>query len=174
MQFSSISSRNIAFGVLVLLAILIMTTTFSIKNSILTSVFGVKNVKAYSDIDNLNNLNNYESVNREGFTIREGFTFNTNKDEESIDECINRKLASLKTELGGSKGINDIKKTLNNAKQICDYEATKSMMNLLSANKTTKTINLEDIFNDTDNKDCGRCKDYTQISSKLKDMIDSL
>ena len=98
--------------------------------------------------------------------------FNTDKDEESIDECINRKLASLKTELGGNKGINDIKKTLNNAKQICDYEATKSMMNLLSANKTTKTINLEDIFNDTDNKDCGRCKDYTQISSKLKDMID--
>tara|TARA_B100000902_G_C27322663_1_gene925843 strand:+ start:18099 stop:18617 length:519 start_codon:yes stop_codon:yes gene_type:complete len=172
MQFSNTSFRNIAFGILGLLLIVIMTSTFRIKNSIVNSVFGVKNINAYS---NTQEYSNWNTDNREGFTVREGFIFDTEKkNEDNVDECINRKLSSLKTELGGDKGINDIKNILKNAKKICDYEATKSMMNLLSANKSTKTINLEDILNDHENKDCGRCKDYTELSSKLKDMLDNI
>ena len=172
MQFSSTSLRNIAFGILALLGLLIMTSTFSIKNNIINSVFGVKNINAYNDVQEYSNWN---SNTREGFTVREGFNFEKDKEnEETVDECIARKVASLKTELGGIQGIRDIKKTLENAKQICDYEATKSMLNLISANKTSKTVNFEDLLNDNENKDCTRCKDYTDLSSKLKDMIDNI
>ena len=48
------------------------------------------------------------------------------------------------------------------------------MMNILSANKNSKTIDLENILNDLDNKDCKRCRDYTELSEKLKDIIDNL
>ena len=172
MQFSSTSFRNTCYGILGLLAIVIMVSTFSIKNNIINSIFGVKNIKAYSNQQEYTPWNN-----REGFTVREGYSFNTDKDndkEDSVTECIQRKLSALKTELGNSEGIDDIKKILKDSKQICDYEATKSMMNLISTNKTTKSVDLENILNDSDNKDCIRCKDYTELSDNLKKLIDSI
>ena len=171
MQFNSTYSRNMAYGLLGILAILIMCCSFSIKNNIINSVFGVKNIKAYNDAQEYTHWDQ----GKEGFTVREGFSFNTdNVKDDNIDDCINRKLTSLKTELGGTKGINGIKKILKNTKQSTDYEATKCMMNLLSSNKTTKSIDLESILNDPENKDCARYKEYTELSSKLKDLIDSI
>ena len=41
------------------------------------------------------------------------------------------------------------------------------MMNLLSDNKTTKSVDMENLLKDPDNKDCKRCNDYTELSEKL-------
>lgn len=177
MQFSNTSTRNIAYGVLGLLALIIFVNSFNIKNSIINSVFGVKNIDAIKG--------NYEN-GRQYYQFKEGFSNNKDSDNEkykyntdtvdddNIDLCIKRKLDSLKTELGNKKGISDIKKILNNAKEACNYEATKCMMNLLSDNKNTKTVDLENILKDPDNKDCKRCKDYTELSDKLKHIIDNI
>ena len=48
------------------------------------------------------------------------------------------------------------------------------MMNLLSSNKNTKTINLENILEDPDNRDCAKYKDYTGLSKQLQNLIDNL
>lgn len=167
MQFSSTFMRNIAYGILGLFAIVIMVSSFSIKNNIINSVFGVKNINAFSSENNI--------FSSQPKTIKEGFTFNTDTvEDDNIDECINRKLIALKSELGGQKGISDIKKILKNAKEICNYEASKCMMNILSANKNTKTINLENILGDKENKDCKRYDDYTKLSDQLNTLIINL
>ena len=167
MQFSNTTIRNISYGVLGLLAILIMFNSFNIKNNIINSVFGVKNINAFSNENNV--------FSSQPKTIREGFTFNTDTvDDDNVDQCINRKLNALKSELGGQKGISDIKKILKNAKEVCNYEASKCMMNILSANKNTKTINLENILGDKENKDCKRYDDYTKLSEQLNTLITNL
>lgn len=173
MQFSNITIRNISYGVLGLLAILIMLNSFNIKNNIINSVFGVKNINALGSEANI--FSSQPQKVKEGFTTREGFKFDTDTvEDDNIDDCINRKLTALKSELGGQKGISDIKKILKNAKQACNYEASKCMMNILSANKNTKTINLENILGDRENKDCTRYKDYTQLSEQLDALINNL
>lgn len=169
MQFSNTTLRNIAYGVLGIFAIFIMLNSFNIKNNILNSVFGIGNQDALSSSSNI--FTSHDT------TVKEGFTFNTDGDkveDENLDQCIQRKLTALKTELGGKSGINDIKKILENAKQACNYEASKCMMNLLSANRNTKTINLEKILDDPDNRDCDKYKDYTGLSRQLQNLIDNL
>tara|TARA_B110000503_G_scaffold136659_3_gene219422 strand:+ start:954 stop:1475 length:522 start_codon:yes stop_codon:yes gene_type:complete len=173
MEFSSITIRNIAYGVLGLLALFIMLNSFNIKNSMINSVFGVGNYSVYE-----NNSDSYYKSQPQ--PIREGFLFDTgNKDsdkqeEERLDECINRKLNSLKVELGGSSGITEIKRTLTKAREACNYEASKCMMNLLSSNRNTKTINLEKLLDDPENRDCTKYKDYTGLSTQLTQLIDNL
>lgn len=172
MQFSNTTIRNIAYGILGLLALLIFINSFNIKNSILNSLFGVKNMNAIKG--NYENDRQYKTF-KEGFTVKEGFKFDTDTvEDDDIDKCIARKIKSLKSELGEEKGINDIKKILKNAKKVCNYEATKCMMNLLSDNKTTKSVDMENLLKDPDNKDCKRCNDYTELSEKLKSIIDNL
>jgi hypothetical protein len=169
MQFSNTTIINISYGILGLLGLVLIVSSFSIKNNIVNSVFGIKNMNAIKGINN--NDREYTSF-KEGFSVREGFTFNTNtvKDDD-LDTCIERKLNSLKTECGN---IDDMKNIFDNAKKACNLEAAKCMMNILSANKNSKTIDLENILNDRDNKDCKRCRDYTELSEKLKDIIDNL
>jgi len=173
MQFSNETLRNIAYGVLGIFALFIMLNSFNIKNNIINSVFGIGNVDALPSINGSSN-NIFKSQNE---PVREGFTFNTDGDkveDENLDQCIQRKLTALKSELGGKSGISDIKKILENAKQACNYEASKCMMNLLSSNKNTKTINLENILEDPDNRDCAKYKDYTGLSKQLQNLIDNL
>ena len=172
MQFSNTTLRNIAYGILGIIALFIMLNSFNIKNNILNSVFGIGNRDALPSVNTINNI--FKSQNEQ---VREGFTFNTDGDQvedENLDQCIQRKLTALKTELGGKSGINDIKKILENAKQACNYEASKCMMNLLSANRNTKTINLEKILDDPDNRECAKYKDYTGLSTQLQKLIDNL
>lgn len=77
MQFSSTFMRNIAYGILGLLAIVIMVSSFTIKNNIINSVFGVSNVKAFND-----NKNNYATFG----SVKEGFLdFDTSKSEYETD-----------------------------------------------------------------------------------------
>ena len=172
MQFSNTFTRNIAYGILGLLVLIIFINSFNIKNNILNSLFGVKNINAING--NFENNRQYKSV-REGFLNKDNSKSDTdNVTDDNIDKCIMRKLNSLKTELGEEEGIEDIKRILSNAKEVCNYEATKCMMNLLSASKNTKSVDLENILDNTDNKDCKRCKDYTELSDKLKDIIDNI
>lgn len=174
MEFISTTIRNIAYGVLGLLALLIILNSFNIKNSIINSVFGVGNYSVYD-----NNSNSYYKKNQ-AQPIKEGFVFDTgDKDsdkleDEKLDDCINRKLNSLKVELGGSSGITDIKRTLTKARQACNYEASKCMMNLLSSNRNIKTINLEKLLDDPENSDCTKYKHYIGVSTQLTQLIDNI
>lgn len=177
MQFSNTFTRNLAYGILGLLAFVILINSFNIKNNILNSLLGVKNMNAIKEYNEYDENNKYQSV-KEGFFNKDSSNDDTNNmdsiKDDNIDECIMRKLRSLKSELGDKEGIKDIKQILNNAKEVCNYEATKCMMNLLSANKNTKSVDLENILEDPDNKDCKRCKDYTELSDKLKQIINNI
>lgn len=173
MQFPNINIQNIAFSILGLLGIIILISSFNIKTNIMNSVFGVKNINVMED--NYENNRQYANV-KEGFTGKEGFIFNTDNTvkDDDIDVCITRKIKALKSELGDQQGIDNIKQIMTNAKKVCNYEASKCMMNLLSSNKSTTSINLENLLNDPDNNECKRCKDYTELSDKLKQLIDNL
>ena len=169
MQFSNNTIINISYGILGLLGLILIICSFSIKNNIINSVFGIKNMNVIKGINQ--NDRQYTSF-KEGFSVKEGFRFNTNtvKDDD-VDVCIQRKLNSLKTECGN---IDDMKNIFSNAKKACNLEAGKCMMNILSTNKNSKTIDLENILNDPDNKDCKRFKDYTELSENLTSIIDNL
>ena len=166
MQFSDTRTRNIAYGVLGLVAIVLMVSSFSIKNNIINSVFGVKNMDVFEN-----------SKSQEGFSnrknVKEGFSLNDNDNDNSINECILRKIKALESELGNSDDHNKIKEILKNAKKACDYDATKCIINLIKKNTGPTSLNLDDMFNDKD-KDCIHYKNCTELSKDLTTMIDNI
>ena len=179
MQFSNITTRNIAYGILGLFGIILIIVGFNIRNNIINSVF---------DIKNRNNNRNNSGNNRNNNIIREGF-FNSNDNSDNnsddnnnssgnnsdyINECIKRKIKALKSELGinGNNNTN-IKEMLNNAKLACDYDAVKCMINLLKKNTGPTSLNVDELFNN-DDRDCVTYKNCTALSKDLITMINNL
>ena len=109
-----------------------------------------------------------------GNSIKEGFGSNTNKKDDDIMAIINRKLQGLTQELGGSSGTKEVKSILTNTKKICDLECAKCMMSMLESTKGIKAIDLDKLVDDDSSDNCIKCKKYTELSTSIKSMIDSL
>ena len=105
--------------------------------------------------------------------VKEGFSLSDNDNDNSINECILRKIKALESELGNSDDHNKIKEILKNAKKACDYDATKCIINLIKKNTGPTSLNLDDMFNDKD-KDCIHYKNCTELSKNLTTMIDNI
>ena len=162
MQFKNSQLQFICYTVLAFFALIIIINSFNIKNNIINTMYGRQNFNAY-------NKDDYQ------LNVREGFTSSKSIKDDSIDECINRKINSTRDELGGDKGCKDVKKILEDVKKSCNLEGAKCMMNLLSSSKTSKTINLEKIINnDNDNDEINKYKQYTELSTSLQNIIDNI
>ena len=164
MQFNNSTIQWIAYGLLGLFALLILLNGFSIKHNILNSMYGYKNINAF-------NTGEYQ------LNLREGFVGNKKNEksikDDSIDACIVRKIDATRDELGGESGCKDIKKILKDVKESCNLEAAKSIMNLLSSNKSAKTINLQNILHSED-EESKNFQNYTELSKNLQDIIDNI
>ncbi len=164
MQFNNSTIQWIAYGLLGLFALLILLNGFSIKHNILNSMYGYKNINAF-------NTGEYQ------LNLREGFVGNKKNEksikDDSIDACIVRKIDATRDELGGESGCKDIKKILKDVKESCNLEAAKSIMNLLSSNKSAKTINLQNIL-DSEDEESKNFQNYTELSKNLQDIIDNI
>lgn len=165
MEFKNSTIQYIAYGLLGFFAIIILINGFSIKHNILNTIYGNKNINAFNNGD-------YQLNVREGFTGKKDKSDKSIKDD-SVDACIIRKIDATRDELGGEEGCKDIKKILKEVKESCNLEAAKCMMNLLSSNKSAKTINLQNIFNSED-EESKNYQNYTELSRSLNDIIDNL
>ena len=164
MQFKNSTIQIIAYGLLGLFAVIILISGFNIKHSILNSMYGFKDINAF-------NAGEYQLNMREGFV---GSKKNEKSiKDDSIDACIVRKIDATRDELGGESGCKDIKKILKDVKESCNLEAAKSIMNLLSSNKSAKTINLHNVLN-SDDEESNNFKNYTELSKNLQDIIDNI
>tara|TARA_Y100000591_G_scaffold46852_1_gene35242 strand:+ start:13530 stop:14018 length:489 start_codon:yes stop_codon:yes gene_type:complete len=162
MQFKNSQLQFICYAILGFFALIIIINSFNIKNNIINTMYGMQNFNAY-------NTGDYQLNTREGFTSSKSIK------DDSIDECINRKINSTRDELGGDKGCKDVKKILTDVKKSCNLEGAKCMMNLLSSNKSSKTINLEKIINnDNDDDEINKYKQYTELSTSLQNIIDNI
>ena len=162
MQFKNSQMQFIAYALLGFFAVLILVNSFNIKNNILNTMYGIENINAY-------NSGEYQ------LNVKEGFTSKKSIKDDSMDECINRKINSTRDELGGDKGCKDVKKVLTDVKQACNLEGAKCMMNLLSTYKSSKTINLDKLLNEDNNDDeIKKYKQYTGLSTSLQGIIDNI
>ena len=155
MKFNSDLFYNIIYVILFILLFLVIFYTYDFKRYV------AKNLIKENDII----IENFEGMFNNKTSI---------ETDDSIFTLINRKLESLEKELGGSNGKKDIKNILKKTKQVCDLECSKCMMNMINKNKNVKTIDLDSLVEDDSSSDCIKCKNYTELSNSIKNMIDSL
>jgi len=167
MQFKNSTIQCIAYGLLGFFALIILINGFSIKHNILNAMYGYKDINAF-------NTGEYQLNTREGFIGGKKDKKNEKSiKDDSVDACIIRKIDATRDELGGEEGCKDIKKILKDVKESCNLEAAKSMMNLLSSNKSAKTINLQNVLNSED-EESKSFQNYTELSKNLQDIIDNI
>ena len=155
MKFNSDLFYNIIYVILFILLFLVIFYTYDFKRYV------AKNLIKENDII----IEYFEGMFNNKTSI---------ESDDSIFTLINRKLESLEKELGGSNGKKDIKNILKKTKQVCDLECSKCMMNMINKNKNVKTIDLDSLVEDDSSSDCIKCKNYTELSNSIKNMIDSL
>tara|TARA_B100000424_G_scaffold238283_1_gene204274 strand:- start:5 stop:499 length:495 start_codon:yes stop_codon:yes gene_type:complete len=120
------------------------------------------------------NLNSNDPRNSNNNFV-EGFSLGSSKvKEDDIYTLIERKLKGLTEELGGSSGKKEIKEILKKTKEISDLECAKCMMTMIEENKGGKAIDLDKLVQDDSSEICIKCKDYTALSTSIKNMIDNL
>ena len=161
MQFKNSTMQTIAFCLLGFFGLIILINGLSIKHNFLNTFYGIKDFNAYNSGD-------YQLNSREGFTGEKHIK------DDSIDECLKRKVTATTDELGGENGCSDVKKILQEVKKSCCLEGAKCMMNLLSNNKSSKTINLDNILGDKDNEEGQKYRQYTELSQSLQNIIDNI
>lgn len=155
MKFNSDLFYNIIYIILFILLFLVIFYTYDFKRYVAKNL-----IKENDEI-----IENFEGIFDKKTPI---------ESDDSIFTLINRKLESLEKELGGSNGKKDIKNILKKTKQVCDLECSKCMMNMINKNKNIKTIDLDSLVEDDSSGDCIKCKNYTELSDSIKNMIDSL
>ena len=147
----------IKFGyvVLAILFIIIFCSCINFKN----------NKIEYNSIRNNTNINS----NKEGYkNIKET---NTNND---IVYIIENKLKSLTEELGGKNGKKEVTDILKNFKEIINLECAKCMMDMIQNTKGAKSINIENLLDDSNDDNCNKCKKYTELSKTISNIIDNI
>ena len=156
MKFNSDLFYNIIYVILFILLFLVIFYTYDFKRYV------AKNLIQEND----EIIENFEGIFDKKTSVESS--------EDSIFALINRKLESLEKELGGNDGKKDIKNILKKTKKVCDLECSKCMMNMINKNKNIKTIDLDSLVEDDSSSDCIKCKNYTELSNSIKNMIDSL
>ena len=171
MNYNVLFYKNASFIVLGILIIFSIIICISSKNNILNNLNFKNEMQHRSNLlqEGLENRNN---------NVQEGFTskYKPSKLEKDNDifSLIDRKLKALTQEIGGNEGKNEIKEILKNSKKICNLECAKCMMNMIEDKKGMKSIDFENLFDDENDDNCIKCKKYTELSSSLQGMIDSL
>ena len=122
-----------------------------------------------------------EQINKNSNTIKnnnlvEGFSLGGSKlkKDDDIFTLIDRKLKGLTEELGGSSGKKEVKEILKKTKEISDLECAKCMMMMIEENKGVKALDLDKLAEDDSSEMCIKCKNYTSLSTSIKNMIDNL
>tara|TARA_Y100000816_G_C25888365_1_gene463454 strand:+ start:202 stop:672 length:471 start_codon:yes stop_codon:yes gene_type:complete len=156
MKFNSNLFYNIIYVILFILLFLVIFYTYDFKRYVAKNL-----IKENDEI-----IENFEGLFDKKTSVESS--------EDSIFALINRKLESLEKELGGDNGKKDIKNILKKTKKVCDLECSKCMMNMINKNKNIKTIDLDSLVEDDSSSDCIKCKNYTELSNSIKNMIDSL
>ena len=151
----------IKFGyvVLAILFIIIFCIFINFKN----------NKIEYNSIRNNTNINSNSNSNKEGYkNIKET---NTNND---IVFIIENKLKSLTEELGGKNGKKEVTDILKNSREIINLECAKCMMDMIQNTKGAKSINIEDLLDNSNDDNCNKCKKYTELSKTISNIIDNI
>ena len=156
MKFNSDLFYNIIYVILFILLFLVIFYTYDFKRYVAKNL-----IKENDEI-----IENFEGIFDKKTSVESS--------EDSIFALINRKLESLEKELGGDNGKKDIKNILKKTKKVCDLECSKCMMNMINKNKNIKTIDLDSLVEDDSSSDCIKCKNYTELSNSIKNIIDSL
>ena len=120
------------------------------------------------------NLNSNDPKNNKNLV--EGFSLGGSKikKDDDIFTLIDRKLKGLTEELGGSSGKREVKEILKKTKEISDLECAKCMMMMMEEHKGVKALDLDKLAEDDSSEMCIKCKNYTSLSTSIKNMIDNL
>lgn len=160
MKFTSKSYEYFAYGLLILLGVIIMICCLSFKYT------GMERLEFNKHV----NINSNAKI--ENFVGKEGYA--PNNENKTLFKTIENKLNGLTSELGGPEGKNEIKKILRDTKKISNLECAKCLIEMLDENKSEKTINLDRMLEDDLNENCVKCKRYTELSNSLQAVLDNL
>ena len=160
MKFNNKFLENLAYGLLVFLICFVIIYTLNYKANL------------------IQNLSFREKINTNSNKVVEGFSFQQKNEKKIKDDnilvLIERKLKGLVEELGGSSGTKEIKEILKNTKKISDLECAKCMMSMIDENKNIRSFDIDKLANDDESELCLKCKNYTALSSSIKNIIDSI
>ena len=167
MKFDYKTLQNYSYLLLIALFLFVIIYCMSFKNAVIKRL----------DFRENTNLNSNSSLKNPG--IVEGFSLGASSrkkldKEDDIFVLIDRKLKGLTEELGGPKGTKEVKKILEKTKKISDLECAKCMMTMIDENKNIKSFDIDKLANDEDSELCIKCKNYTALSSSIKNIIDSI
>lgn len=176
MKFYKKTGEYMFFGFIIILIIYILCLALKFQETT------TKSFRKYVNEYELNNglpKNSFEGGiqnQKEGFSNRESDSFYNKKSgkfekKDNTYEVIENKLRSLNQELGGEKGKREIKDILKNTKKIINLECSKCMMNMISNNKGSRTIEIDDMIYDEDDENCIKCKRYTELSDNIENML---
>ena len=159
------SLQKTTYFILIALFLFIIIYCFSFNSGIVR----------YLSFRQKTNLNSNDPKNSNS-KIVEGFSFGGSKikKDDDIFTLIDRKLKGLTEELGGSSGKREVKEILKKTKEISDLECAKCMMMMIEEHKGVKALDLDNLAEDDSSEMCIKCKNYTALSTSIKNMIDNL
>ena len=184
MKFSNKYMEYIAYGSIIFLLFIIISSTFKHQENILRDLSFRKNTNLQSNIDGYQNIkinkkqptNNEKNTktnnNIEGFSNNQFTEINSNELFNNIDQQI----SNLMQDIGGQEGKNKLKQNLTATKKVCDLESAKSIISMLG-NTNTEEINLYNIdhlLNNNYGSENIRYKKYTELSKTIQNIIDGI
>ena len=157
------SLQKTTYFILIALFLFIIIYCFSFNSGIVR----------YLSFRQKTNLNSNDPNNS---NLVEGFSLGGSKvkKDDDIFTLIDRKLKGLTEELGGSSGKREVKEILKKTKEISDLECAKCMMMMMEEHKGVKALDLDKLAEDDSSEMCIKCKNYTSLSTSIKNMIDNL
>ena len=119
---------------------------------------------------------NLNSNNPRNSNLVEGFSLGSSKvkKDDDIFTLIDRKLKGLTEELGGTSGKREVKEILKKTKEISDLECAKCMMMIMEEHKGVKALDLDKLAEDDSSETYIKYKNYSALSTSIKNMIDNL
>tara|TARA_B100000989_G_C19443638_1_gene428499 strand:+ start:489 stop:995 length:507 start_codon:yes stop_codon:yes gene_type:complete len=168
MELNYKTLQKTTYIILIALFIFIIFYCFTFNSSIVKHLSFRQKINLNSN--DAKNLKNPNSKLVEGFSLG-GSRIKKNDD---IFTLIDRKLKGLTEELGGSSGKREVKEILKKTKEISDLECAKCMMMMMEDHKGVKAMDLDKLAEDDSSEMCIKCKNYTALSTSIKNMIDNL
>lgn len=167
MKFSNKTGQYIMYGLLFIVAVYIFCLCFHFQETTVKALNGslqeyIKNNKYGSPIEGFSNSTFYNK-NSGNFEKKDN-TF----------EAIENKLRSLTEELGGKNGKKEIKELLTNTKKIMKMECAKCMMNMVNNNKTSTSIEIENMIDEDNEDNCNKCRRYTELVDTIESVLQDL
>ena len=166
MELNYKTIQNTTYFILIALFLFIIIYCFTFNGGIVR----------YLSFRQKTNLNSNDPKNSNNSNLVEGFSLGTSriKKDDDIFTLIDRKLKGLTEELGGNYGKREVKEILKKTKEISDLECAKCMMMMMEEHKGVKAMDLDKLAEDDSSEMCIKCKNYTALSSSIKNMIDNL